>query len=146
MDKKDICSLLCRLNVIFLIKFKLINCVEAVKLVSQQHMVLNEQSGVETLAWSLFLITCQIVELLGSEGGRQGPAGPLDPQVGGGTFDQSAPHDRVLQLGQQRDNLRVCHRAAPPPTPGEIKTLWLKFKAAILQRGRGLTRGALWVV
>lgn len=46
MDKKDICSLFCRLNVIFLIKFKLINCVEAVKLVNQQHMVLNEQSGV----------------------------------------------------------------------------------------------------
>lgn len=44
-------------------------------------------------------ITCQIIELLGFEGWRQSPASPLDAQVGGGTFDQSAAHDELLQGG-----------------------------------------------
>lgn len=64
---------------------------------------------------SVVHVTCQIIEALGLEGCSHSPAGPLDAQVRQGAFQQTAPHDHVLQLG---DSHRVCDG----PTGGNIKS------------------------
>ena len=89
--------------------------------------------------------TCQIIELLGSQGWRQSPAGPLDAHVGGGTFDQSGPHDQAVQGGEEQRNLTVGHQT-PPPTFKDIKPLWLKFSPAIFQLGVTCSQRFLGVV
>lgn len=86
-------------------------------------------------------LTCQIIELLGSEGCGQSPAGPLDAQVGGGALDQGAAHDRVLQVGEQSKNpIGMCHGSR---SSSSDKPLCLKFTAVVMYfPGRGEAAGS----
>ncbi|TNN57213.1 Bridging integrator 2 [Liparis tanakae] len=92
--------------------------------------------------------TTQIIELLGPEGCSQSPAGPLDAQVGGGTFEQRAAHDHVLQVGEQSWDHRATagHRATPPHqgpllhTNSNTNTL-TKVHQRLSAAGSGVTAG-----
>lgn len=55
--------------------------------------------------------TCEVVKLLGFKGCSQSPADPLDPQVGDGTLGHGAPHDPVVQSGEQLCRLGAAHNS-----------------------------------